>query len=313
MIKVLITGAGGQDGSQVANLHHLSGNNVLGLLNPKSQKTDLEFPTINLDFSDSKIAHSILNSFKPDLIFHLAAVHHSGPQEKIYEDRLEADMIKCHVDITKNILDWQSKNLNTASLFALTSKMYSPNKNGERINEDSLLDPQNKYGTTKGLAFGLIKKYRQEFHLNSHAAILFNHTSIRSKTQFVFPQLALQLRKLLLEEITEISMAEPEAEIDITHSDEICRGLIRQIELKEPSDLIYARGETVKISDLILQFQHKMNLTQSIKIVKSDQNLNLKLPLVGDPSQAQTLIGWKANKTPLEILIELVHHQKVDN
>ena len=112
-----------------------------------------------------------------------------------------------------------------------------------------------------------------------------------------------------MEEITEISLAEPEAEIDITHSDEICQGLIRQIELKESSDLIYARGEIIKISDLILQFQHKMNLKRSIKIVKSDQNLNLTLPLVGDPSKAQTLIGWQANKTPLEILIELVHHQ----
>lgn len=312
MPKVLITGAGGQDGNQVANLHHLLGNNVLGVLNPKSQKTDLEFPTIALDFSDSKMAHRILDDFRPDLIFHLAAIHHSGPQEKIFEDKLETDMIKCHVNITKNILDWQTKNLNTASLFALTSKMYSPNTNGERINENSFLNPQNKYGMTKGLAFGLIKKYRQAFNLSSHAAILFNHTSIRSKKQFVFPQLALQLRKLLLEEITEISLAEPEAEIDITHSDEICQGLIRQIELKASSDLIYARGESTKISDVVLQFQHKMNLKRSIKIVKSDQNLNLTPPLIGDPSRAKTLINWQANKTPLEILIELVHHQKVD-
>lgn len=309
-MKVLITGAGGQDGNHIANMYHLLGNNVLGLLNPKSQSANFQFPIVKLDFSDPKSAHHLLNDYKPDLIFHLAAVHHASSQKVYNKNKLVSDMFKCHVSMTKNILDWQKKNVNTSSLFALTSQMYSLDKSGHYINENSVVDPQNIYGKTKELAFSLIKKYRNRFHLNSHAAILFNHTSIRSKKQFIFPQLADQLRKLLSEETSKISLAEPEAELDITHSDEICEGLMRQIELSKPSDLVYAQGRSIKISDLVLQFLDEVRYETKVEIVKNGQKVNSTLALIGDSSKAQALIGWHASKTPLEILLELFHKQR---
>ena len=311
-MNVLITGAAGQDGSYIANAYHAAGHEVLGVVPYGTNLRRFPFRTLGTDLASEQNATTLLDRFQPNLIFHLAAVHFSSSALKELEVTDKISMIRCHVNITRNILEWQSRNLDSAAVFALSSQMYSFEKSGKTIDETSPLDPQSHYGETKKSAFLLIKKYREDFGTKSHGAILFNHTSVRSKDGFILPVLASKLRHVILNGTNQISLAEPNAEIDITHSDEICEGLMRQIKLPKSSDLVYARGESIKISDLVLQFLREVKYETPVEIVKNGQKVNSTLALVGDSSKAHALIGWQARKTPLEILLELFHKQTDD-
>ena len=304
-MKILITGAGGQDGSYIANAYHDAGHEVLGIISSSANQQTFPFRTLGTDLANEKNAYSLLDSFQPNLIFHLAAVHFSSLALKELEVNVKTSMMRCHVNITRNILEWQSRNLGSAAVFALSSQMYSFEKSGKFISETSPLDPQSYYGETKKSAFLLIKKYREVFGTKSHGAILFNHTSVRSKEGFIFPVLASKLRRAVLSGDNQISLAEPNAEIDITHSDEICEGMMSLIQLSAPTDLVLASGRSVRISDLIKLFLKNIDYSKPLEVLKSDFNIQPKPTLIGNSSKAFEIIGWRSSKQPIEILLEL--------
>jgi GDPmannose 4,6-dehydratase len=307
-MKILITGAAGQDGSYIADRYHKSGHKVLGILsqNPNSKKH--LFETSGIDLVDPVNAHLILDQFQPDLIFHLAAVHFASSEQYLLTTKSKLEMYNCNVEITRNILEWQSKNINSASLFALSSQMYSMERSGIYIKEDSILHPKNEYGESKKRAFDLIKKYRNELNIKCFGAILFNHTSSRNKNQFIFPQIANQLRQLIIEEKVEITLNDPGAEIDISHSDEVCEGMMQLIDLPVGTDLVFSSGKSVKISELIIQFLREMNLNKHVSLIKKLASNNSNKCLIGDATKAYNLIGWKTKRTPLEILLEIYQY-----
>jgi GDP-D-mannose dehydratase len=307
-MRILITGAAGQDGNYIADRYHKSGHKVLGILsqNPNSKKYLFESSAI--DLSNPINAHSILDKFNPDLIFHLAAVHFASSEHNLLTAKSKLEMLKCNVEITRNILEWQSRNINSASLFALSSQMYSLERSGMYINEDSILHPRNVYGESKKRAFDLIKKYRNEFNVKCFGAILFNHTSLRSKNQFIFPQLANQLRQIIIEGKVEITLNDTEAEIDISHSDEVCQGMMQLIELPVGTDLVFSSGKSIKISELLIQFLTEINLDRHVSLIRTLASENSKKCLIGDSTKAFNLIGWKTKRAPLEILREIYQY-----
>jgi GDP-D-mannose dehydratase len=307
-MKILITGAAGQDGSYIANRYDRSGHKVLGILskNPNSKK--YSFETSRIDMAEPTNADSILDAFQPDLIFHLAAVHFASSEQKQLTMKSKSEMFKCNIEVTRNILEWQSKNTHSASLFALSSQMYSLEGSGRYIKEDSVLHPENEYGESKKKAFDLIRNYRNEFDIKSFGAILFNHTSLRSKNQFIFPKIATQLQQAIIGGEAQITLNDPDAEIDISHSDEVCEGMMQLIESSVGTDLVFSSGRCIKISELIAQFLEEVNLDRKISLIKKLADNKSKKCVIGDATKAYNLIGWKAKQTPLEILLEMFRY-----
>ena len=192
-MRVLIVGAAGQDGSLLAEKYSEQGDVVLGVGSNLNRHKPYGFDMIYTDLANSDKSKSIFRSFKPDRIFHLAAVHSSSALAEASLERTHEKIHSCNVLITKNILDWQRSNSDCKSIIGLSSQMYSFEKSGKYIDESSIVDPRNYYAKTKVEALSLLRKYRSNYGTKSSGAILFNHTSKRSKPEFLFPQLALQI------------------------------------------------------------------------------------------------------------------------
>ena len=175
MKTILVTGGSGLVGSAIQSIVK---DYTYYFIFLNSKKCDLR------DYTQTK---KVFDEIKPEKIYHLAAKHLSSTNKALMNVGLMNEMRTCHVQITQNILEWQLSNPSCKSLIALSSQMYTPSTRTTIINEQSPCEPQNYYGETKLEAMKLLQFYRRNFHVKTYGAILFNHTSTRSRPDFLFP------------------------------------------------------------------------------------------------------------------------------
>ena len=305
-MRILILGVSGQDGSILAEKYRDGGHEVIGVnLKPKANASD-GIKVLDFDFSNPNESKALLERFKPDRIFHLAAVHSSSALLDAPIDRNHEAIFRCNVEITRNILEWQKLDKNCTSLIALSSQMYSSNISGRTITETSEFAPRNYYAETKVEALSLIKEYRERYKTKSFGAILFNHTSSRSKAEFLFPQLVTQIREVLEGQRAKLYLQDPDAELDICCAFEICQALVELVELSEPTDYVLARGNSIRIRDLISNVFGILSFDGYYEIVTEKSKNIGESGLVGDSTKVFRALGWKANLSPEEIFLAML-------
>jgi GDP-D-mannose dehydratase len=232
-VRILVIGASGQDGSMVAETYANSGHHVIGVTSKPVKSLHSQIEMLNIDFAKSEDARSLLQKFLPHRIYNLAAVHSSSTSSVQPNLHIRDSMYRCNVEITQNILEWQREEPSCKAVIALSSQMYSGHKGKQSINEESEFSPQNYYAQTKVQGFNLLREFRELYDTQTFGAILFNHTSSRSKGEFLFPQLVHQLKAVLKGESSKISLKNPDFKIDVCHASEVTHAMMQMIELKE--------------------------------------------------------------------------------
>ena len=305
-MRILITGVNGQDGSILSKMHLLSGDKVWGTTRNSLKNTPNAVSTVYDNLYDPDSSSKCLDKINPDLIYHLAAKHFDSTKDLILTNEIKNEMDSCHIDITRNILNWQLKNLNTKSLVALSSQMYLGDKNNKIINENSICNSENYYAKTKEEAFDLIRLFRNSYGVRSYGAILFNHTSIASKPEFLFPTLARQMAEVISNGTSRIFLDNPDRKIDICHASDICDGIFKLMKYNRACDLIFSSGKLIKITDLVKGTFQLLKFQGNYEIIKTGTKPPKSITVVGDISLARELINWKPSKTPEEILAEQI-------
>jgi GDPmannose 4,6-dehydratase len=309
MVRVLIVGATGQDGSLLAENFSKDGNSILGITSVNNTTKGNLIETVSLDLAIPENAKSILDEFQPNQIYHLGAVHSSSASTVFLPEETLQQIYACNVMITRNILDWQRSNSESKSVVALSSQMYSREVSGENINESAVLDPHSYYAETKAEAFSLIKEYRSNFGVHVSGAILFNHTSSRSKSQFLFPQLVYKILQVLNGESSKIVVWDPDVELDICDAHELSFGLVGMASLSSPTDIVFARGSSVKLRDLISNTLDALGYSGVYSIEREVGSHLSKSHITGNPEKALKLLNWKANNSPEEILLKMIREK----
>lgn len=307
-MRVLIVGSAGQDGSLLVDNFLKLGHTVFG-----SSLSQGYYPSINsgnyhqmfVQLSDWVIAKKVLDELKPDYIFHMGAVHAASGDMKALGEHSRGDMYLCHVSITLNILEWMRVNYKSKLVVALSSQMYSPKNENVIIDESAATSPSSVYGETKSEAFTLIKKYREDYQVWVSGAILFNHTSIRAKSSFLFPQIAQQFRENERMGGGIIKVRNANSYLDISSAVEVCSGLVKMIFADVPEDFVFGSGKLCQIKDLIYKVSKLMGEIHEYEIV-SENSTPGGPQLVSNPRKAQEILGWSPVLTPEEILAQMI-------
>jgi GDPmannose 4,6-dehydratase len=305
-MRILITGIDGQDGSILAEKHLAKGDEVWGSVSPRHLTSRAGIELINAPLESILESNKIFDEIKPERIYHLAARHLSSTNEASMGVGLMNEMRTCHVQITQNILEWQLSNPACKSLIALSSQMYTPSTRTIIINEQSPCEPQNYYGETKLEAMKLLQLYRKNHHVKTYGAILFNHTSTRSRPDFLFPYLAKQIAQVVKGTSAEILLKNPNTLIDICHANEVCEGLYKLLNYEAACDVIFCSGKLVSITDVITNTLKMLNFQGIYTVTKTGSQYGSQESLIGDPSLAAKLINWEVKLKPEEIMIEQV-------
>lgn len=213
----LITGITGQDGSYLAELLLSKGYNVIGLVRRSSTSNDSRIThiknKINLvegEISDSGSVYSLVEKYKPDEIYNLAAQSHVGTSFEQPDYTFQVDALG-PLYFLQAI---QKYSPDTRFYQASTSELFGKNFTEEKVpsfvldnvlgtvvvddplgeavceykkyqDEDTAFMPQSPYAVAKLAAHNMVRIYREGYNIYSCCGILFNHESERRGENFV--------------------------------------------------------------------------------------------------------------------------------
>jgi len=314
----LIIGANGQDASYLAELLIEKDYEVHGTIRrnsvPESQTTRIEhlrskeLITLHyMDLTDPISVESIINTLKPDEIYHLAAQSHV---------QISFELPKYTLDVnaggTLSVLEAVRKFSPKSKVYhAATSEMFGNSYDEDFFQRETTpFSPVSPYGCSKLYAHSLCHNYRNAYNMFVCSGILFNHESPRRGINFVTNKVVLEAVKIKLGLSNELVLGNLGAMRDWGHAKDYVKGMWLMLQQDNPDDFVLATGETRMVRDLVDYVFNKLELDYE-KYVKTDKKFERAEELHylrGDASKARNVLGWETEYTFEAMLDEMIDY-----
>ena len=308
--SALITGSDGQDGKILTKKLIGQGYEVFGvtrrnlvqllicLQSDGSQKILAE-----VNFGNITETNLILDSLRPDEIYHMAGVHSGSLTMRKLESSSFSQMEMVHVKFLENMINWMGKNSNSRLTCALSSQMYETLGKDRRVNSETEPNPIGPYGNSKFEAFKRIKE-AQISGLKVFGAILFNHTSQNSKSGFLMQDIAKTIRQANSRNNSQLLVMNKLAKLDISDAEEVCEGIIALTRSAIPSSSVIGRGQLVTVEEIIREY-FRIFVMREVAIISNAESQ--KSAVFADSREmSEKLGGWKVTKSPHQILADIL-------
>lgn len=312
MTKAFITGITGQDGSYLAELLLEKGYDVTGMVRRSSTvsfqrlrhiQDKLEIVQGNLHDQGSLV--SILEQYQPDEVYNLAApsfVPISSHQPVLTGDATALGVTR--------ILEAVRLASPRARFYQASSSEIFGSVQETPQTETTSLNPRGPYGIAKAYGHWMTKYYRQAFNIFACSGILYNHESPRRGLEFVTRKVTHGAARIKLGMANELRLGNLEACRDWGYAGDYVTAMWLMLQNEQPEDFVICTGEIHSVRDLCESAFSYLGLDYHEYVVQDDQYfrpVEEKL-LVGDPTEAQTKLGWKPT-VGFEELIQMM----VDN
>jgi GDPmannose 4,6-dehydratase len=314
MKKALITGINGQDGSYLAELLLAKGYEVHGIVRREAIEDSShrlrniahikDNLTLHVGSVDNHLfIYKAIGEIKPDECYHLAA---SSFVSYAFDD--EISVLSNNFSSTHFLLA-SIKELapKCRFYFAGSSEMFGDTDTSPQ-DETAKFNPRSIYGISKVSGYYLVKNYRRQHDTFACAGILFNHESPRRGYEFVTRKIASAAARIFLKLDDKLELGNIEAQRDWGYSPEYVEAMWRMLNHDKADDYVIATGRLHSVRQFLdaafsvvgLQYQDYLRINRTY--FRPDE----KVPLVGDYSKAQSVLGWCPKKTFEEIVEEMV-------
>tara|TARA_A100001515_G_C4587198_1_gene214921 strand:- start:799 stop:1821 length:1023 start_codon:yes stop_codon:yes gene_type:complete len=295
----LITGITGQDGSYLLDLLLSKGYKVIGIKRRTStistdridhNYNDPNFKMYYGSMHDSSWMYRLLTKYRPDEVYNLAAQSHV---------RVSFD---CPVETTDIVATGALRLLEAVRQCCPESKFYQASSSemfGDNPlvpqNERTALMPASPYACAKVFAHNLMRNYRESYDMFACSGILFNHESPRRGETFVTRKITLAAARIKLGMQDKLYLGNLDAKRDWGHARDYVLAMWMMLQQDNPDDYVIATGETHSVKDF-LEMVFEIAGLDVKKHVEIDERLFRphEVPLLlGDPTKANTKLGWK--------------------
>ncbi|MBK6846041.1 MAG: GDP-mannose 4,6-dehydratase [Proteobacteria bacterium] len=332
----LITGITGQDGSYLAELLLQKGYEVHGIIRRSSsfntgrlehlyQDPHVSDRRLRLhygDMTDSSNLSRLIETVRPDELYHLAAQSHVKVSFEVPEYTAETDAIG-----TLRLLDAiRETGLRTRFYQASTSELYGKVQQVPQT-EQTPFYPRSPYGVAKLYAFWITVNYREAYGLHASNGILFNHESERRGMTFVSRKVTRAAARIALGLQQRLYLGNLDARRDWGYAPEYVEAMWLMLQQPSPDDYVIATGETHSVRELVtlafarvglpLRWQGQGVAEQGLHaetgavLVEIDpayfRPTEVDL-LIGDPSKAKAQLGWQPRTTFQALVERMVDH-----
>jgi GDPmannose 4,6-dehydratase len=329
----LITGVTGQDGAYLAELLLAKGYIVHGVkrrsssfntgridhLYQDTHKTGVKFFLHYGDMTDATNLIRLVQEVQPDEIYNLAAQSHVQVSFETPEYTANADGIG-----TLRLLEAiRILGLKDRSRFyqASTSELYGKVLETPQ-SETTPFYPRSPYGAAKLYAYWITVNYREAYGYHASNGILFNHESPLRGETFVTRKITRAVASIEQKFQEKLYLGNLDAKRDWGHARDYAEGMWRMLQQKEPDDYVLATGETHAVREFVELAFAEVGRTiawkgEDIDEVGVDAKTGQVLVevdpryfrptevdlLLGDPSKAARVLGWK-HATPFHRLVK---------
>lgn len=316
MKRALITGVTGQDGSYLAELLLSKGYEVHGLIRrhstPCTQRidhiVDEKFFLHHGDVTDSLCLTNLIGTIQPNEIYNLAAQSHVGISFEVPEYTAEATGVS-----TLKILEAiRQTKPDTKFYQASTSELFGGLPETAPQSETTAFHPRSPYAAAKLYSYWITVNYREAYGLFACNGILFNHESPRRGENFVTRKISIAVAKISSGLQEKLSLGNLDAKRDWGFAKDYVEGMWLILQHDAPEDFVLATGETHTVREFVeAAFEEvgtkiiwkgagveEVGCCASTGKILVDVNPKYFRPaevdlLLGDPSKAQRVLGWR--------------------
>ena len=315
MKKALITGITGQDGSYLAELLLDKGYEVHGLVRRSSsfntgridhiyQDPHIPNPKLFLhygDLTDGVNLTNLIHEIKPNEVYNIGAQSHVQVSFTMPQYTAQVDAVGT-VALLESI---RASGINCRFYQASTSELYGSTPPPQ--NEDSPFKPRSPYAAAKLMAYWTTVNYREAYGLHATNGILFNHESPRRGETFVTRKITRAVAKIATGSKEKLYLGNLDAVRDWGYAKEFVESMWLMLQQDKPGDYVVATGVGATVRDFAqVAFDHAgLNYKNYVELDKRYIRPTEVDGLIGDPSKAEKILGWKA-KTHWKELAKLM-------
>jgi len=287
------------------------------------------------DLTDSTNLIRIVQETQPDEIYNLAAMSHvhvsfDTPEYTANADGIGTLRILEAIRLLKLTEKTKFYQASTSELYGLVQEVPQ--------SEKTPFYPRSPYAVAKMYAYWITVNYREAYNMFACNGILFNHESpIRGET-FVSRKITRAVAKISLGLQKVIYLGNLSAKRDWGHAKDYVKAMYLMLQVDEPQDFVIATGKTTEVREFVrkafavlgieIEFKGKgideqgfivnvsnneLKNVDSLKvgniIVKVDSRYfrptEVEL-LLGDPTKAQKILGWKTEYNIDDLIEDMV-------
>lgn len=308
MKRALITGVTGQDGSYLAELLLEKGYEVHGIVRRASTETFERIEHLvgkiqlhQADLLDQLSIIDVMKETNPDEVYNLAAqsfVPTSWKQPVLTGEFTAIGVTKVLESV--RLLGHDHIRFYQASSSEMFGKVQEVPQR-----ESTPFYPRSPYGVAKVYGHWITVNYRESYNMFCCSGILFNHESERRGREFVTRKVTDGVARIKLGMSKELRLGNLDAKRDWGFAGDYVRAMWLMLQQSTPDDYVVATGETHTVRRLVELAFTAAGLDWE-KYVKIDPALVRPAEvdlLIGDPSKAKRILGWKP-EVSFEQLVE---------
>ena len=293
----IVTGVTGQDGSYLAELLLEMNYRVVGMVRRTST---INFDRIKHiqdkieiaqgDLLDQSSMMDVIREYQPDEVYNLAA--QSFVPISFTQPVLTGEFTA--LGVTRLLEAIRHVKPDTRFYQASSSEMFGKVQEVPQ-RETTPLYPRSPYGVAKVYGHWITVNYRESYNLFACSGMLFNHESPRRGLEFVTHKVTYAVARIKLGLQKDVHLGNLEAQRDWGFAGDYVRGMWLMLQHDTPDDYVLATGETHTIRELCeVAFSHVGLDWEKYVVIdpKFYRPAEVDL-LIGDPSKAGKVLGWK--------------------
>jgi len=327
MKTALITGITGQDGSYLAELLLEKGYKVYGIVR-RSSTTPYEriahlVDRVELLSADLLDQHSLVDAIAasaPDEIYNLAA--QSFVQTSWAQPVLTGEFTA--MGVTRALEAFRKAAPKARFYQASSSEMFGRVVETPQT-ESTPFYPRSPYGVAKLYGYWITVNYREAYGYHASNGILFNHESPLRGETFVTRKITRAVASIELKLQEKLYLGNLDAKRDWGHARDYVDGMWRILQQPTPDDYVLATGETHAVREFVELAFAQIGRTITWKGTGVDEiGVDAKTGatlveidpryfrptevdlLLGDPSKARRILGWKHTTGFRDMVAEMV-------
>jgi GDPmannose 4,6-dehydratase len=311
MKRALITGVTGQDGSYLAELLLGKGYEVHGVIRRSSTFNtsriehlykDPHEPSNNFhlhygDITDGVGISNLVRDLEPHEIYNLAAQSHVKVSFEMPDFTAQVDAVG-----TIRLLEAiRAAKIDTKFYQASTSELYGSTSPPQ--SENSPFAPQSPYAAAKLYSYWVVRNYREAYGLHGTNGILFNHESPRRGETFVTRKISMAAARIKLGLQSKLFLGNLDAIRDWGFAPEYVESMWLMLQQELPDDYVVATGLGATVREFCEAAFSALDLDylEFVEVEDRYRRPTEVAALIGDPSKAENVLGWKAKTHWMEL------------
>lgn len=296
VVKALITGITGQDGSYLSEFLLDKGYEVHGLIRQSSNAYSsriahiLDKVTLHYgDMTDGNSISRIMHDVKPTEIYNLAAQSQVRTSFEVPE--FTADVAALGA---LRVLDAMRDMPGTKFYQAGTSEMFGRVRETPQ-NENTPFYPRSPYGVAKQFAHWTTVNFREAYGMFACNGIMFNHESPRRGETFASRKITKAVARIKLCLQDKLVLGNLDAKRDWGYAKEYVEMMWKILQQDVADDYVIGTGETHTVKEFVeLAFDYAgLDWKEYVQLDSQFVRPSEVDLLVANPAKAQKYLGWE--------------------